>query len=252
MIGQDNKGEIAARAAGIRRSNSEWLYFLDADDAIKPDTLSSIYSHISEDIDVVVFEFPLEGKLSRNRYYCELFSFNSWWLCGKLWRRELFDDYAMSVPRYFRTGGDMLTQMRLLKNLKRSILGVPEHKYIYDEDNPMSVRRTTYKDYEYEKRMILEVREALNGVDDEIMDYYHHWQFVYLSGMMGLRYKINFSDSWIIDLRHWSETATLSLREKTAIKAINEPLFRIIFVVEKKSKHIARTIINFIKSCTTK
>lgn len=248
VIHQENGGEMAARAAGIRQANAEWLYFLDADDAIKRDTLSSIYSHISDDIDVVIFEFPLNGIISRNRYYCELLSFNSWWLCGKLWRRELFDEYAMSVPRYFRTGGDMLTQMRLLKNLKRNVLGVPEYKYIYDDDNPLSVRRTTYKDYEYEKRMILEVGQALDGIDEGIIDSYRHWQLTYLSGMMGLRYDINYSDNWISDLKIWSETADISLREKLAVRAIDKAPLRSLFVLEKFSKRVARSIFNQIKN----
>lgn len=248
LIHQENGGEMAARAAGIRKANGVWLYFLDADDAVMPDTLSSMYLHISEDIDVVVYEFSLNGKMTRLQYCRELLSFRSWWLCGKLWRRELFDDRAMSVPRYFRTGGDMLTQMRLLKNIKRFILGVPEHKYIYDENNPMSVRRTTYKDYEYEKRIILEVEQALACIGENTIDFLRRWQLVYLSGMMGLRYNINYDDSWISELYQWASEANLSFRERLVIKAIDRPLLRKTFVIEKTAKRTVRTLINVVKN----
>lgn len=40
LINQDNGGEMAARAAGIRESRGEWIYFVDADDAIMSDALS--------------------------------------------------------------------------------------------------------------------------------------------------------------------------------------------------------------------
>ena len=239
---------MAARATGIRKAKGIWMYFLDSDDAIMPDTLSSMYSHIADDIDVVVYEFPLDGKMSKVQYCRELLSFNSWWLCGKLWRHELFDERAMSVPRYFRTGGDMLTQMRLLKNIKNFVLGVPEHKYIYDENNPMSVRRTTYKDYEYEKRVIFEVEQSLVYLDEDVTDYLRHWQLVYLSGMMGLKYNINYEDEWIARVKEWSGNAKLSFREKLAIKAIDRPLYRKIFIVEKSAKRTARILIDTLKN----
>lgn len=247
LIRRENGGEMAARATGIREANGFWLYFLDADDAILPDTLSSMYSHVSDDIDVVVYEFSLNGKMNRLQYCRELLSFNSWWLCGKLWRRDLFDERTMSVPRYFRTGGDMLTQMRLLKNMKRFVLGVPEHKYIYDEDNPMSVRRTTYKDYEYERRMILEVEQDLACIDENVTEPLRRWQLAYLSGMMGLKYNINYNDSWIVELQKWAGNATLSLREKLSVKAIDRPTLRYVFVIEKSGKRIARTLFNVVK-----
>lgn len=248
LIRQENGGEMAARAAGIRKAKGTWMYFLDSDDAIMPDTLSSMYSHIADDIDVVVYEFSLNGKMTRLQYCRELLSFNSWWLCGKLWRHELFDERAMSVPRYFRTGGDMLTQMRLLKNIKNFVLGCPEHKYIYDENNPMSVRRTTYKDYEYEKRVILEVEQSLSYIDEDITDYLRHWQLVYLSGMMGLKYNINYGDEWIARVKEWSGKAKMSFREKLVIKAIDWPLYRKIFIVEKSAKRTARILIDTLKN----
>ena len=250
LIRQENGGEMAARAAGIRKAKGTWMYFLDSDDAIIPDTLSSMYSHIADDIDVVVYEFSFNGKMTRLQYCRELLSFNSWWLCGKLWRRELFDEHAMSVPRYFRTGGDMLTQMRLLRNIRRFVLGVPEHKYIYDEDNPMSVRRTTYKDYEYEKRVIFEVEQSLSYIDEDVTDYLRHWQLVYLSGMMGLKYNINYGDEWIAEVKKWAENAELSFRERLAIKAINSPLYRKAFIIEKSAKSTARTLISKVKNIT--
>lgn len=248
LVRQENGGEMAARAAGIRKANGTWLYFLDADDAVMPDTLSSMYRHIADDIDVIVYEFSLNGRMTRLQYCRELLSFNSWCVWGKLWRRELFDERVMSVPRYFRTGGDMLTQMRLLKNIKNFVLCVPEHKYIYAENSPTSVQRTTYKNYEYEKRVILEVEQSLACIDEDVTDYLWHWQLVYLSGMMGLKYKINYGDEWIVRIKKWADESKLSFREELTIKAIDKPLYRKIFVVEKSVKRIVRVLINTVKN----
>ena len=88
---------MAARASGIRQAKGAWLYFVDADDAC--DARYSVFYvlHIAEDIEVVVYEYSLNGKMSRLQYCRELLSFNSWTLWGKLWRRELFDEYVISV-----------------------------------------------------------------------------------------------------------------------------------------------------------
>lgn len=247
LIRQENSGEMAARASGIRQAKGAWLYFVDADDAVMPDTLSSMYLHIAEDIEVVVYEYSLNGKMSRLQYCRELLSFNSWTLWGKLWRRELFDEYVISVPRYFKTGGDMLTQMRLLKNIKYSVLGVPAHKYIYEENSPTSVQRSTLKDYEYEKQVILEVEQSLACLHEEVTDSLRHWQLVYLSGMMGLGYTINYEDEWILRVKKWAKEKHLSIRERLAVNAIDKPLYRKVFILEKTVKRCLRALINTAK-----
>ena len=247
LIRQENSGAMAARATGIRKACGLWLYFLDADDAIMPDTLSSMYSHIAENIDVVVYEFSLNSKMTRLQYCQELLSFNSWCIWGKLWRHELFDEYVMSIPPFFKTGEDMLTQMRLLKNMKNYVLCVPEHKYIYDENSPTSIQRATYKDYEYERQVILEVEESLACINEDVTDYLRHWQLVYLSGMIGLKYNINYKDEWITNVKNWAKEAKLSFHERLTIKAIDKPLYRKVFIVEKTTKRVARALINSVK-----
>ena len=101
----------------------------------------------------------------------------------------------------------------------------------------MSVRRTTIKDYQYEKRVILEVEKALACIDDDITDALRHWELTYLSGMMGLKYDISYGDSWIIELQKWAEKVNLSFRGKLAIRAIDRPLD----IVEQShlSQHVA-------------
>ena len=188
LIHQQNSGQTAARAAGIRKASGEWVYFLDSDDALMPDAISSIYSHVADDIDVVVYESNLNAKMTRLDYLSELLSFKSWYVWGKLWRRKLFDEYVMGIPRYFRIGEDMLMQMRLLKNINNFILCVPQHKYIYDENSTTSVRRKVLQDYEYEKRVIQDVERSLAyiDIDDDATDSLRRWQLSYLAGMMGL------------------------------------------------------------------
>lgn len=62
VVHQENGGEMAARAAGVRISSGKYLYFVDADDEIMPDTLTSMFSYMKEDVDIVAFENQYDGN----------------------------------------------------------------------------------------------------------------------------------------------------------------------------------------------
>lgn len=76
VIHQVNQGEIAARATGIRLAKGQYLYFVDSDDTIETDTLTSIISFADDSIDIVVFESPFQGLLNRDEYTAKLLSLN--------------------------------------------------------------------------------------------------------------------------------------------------------------------------------
>ncbi len=51
---QDNAGQAAARNKGIELANGEWVCFIDADDAVERDYLSSLAKGIRDDVGIVI------------------------------------------------------------------------------------------------------------------------------------------------------------------------------------------------------
>lgn len=54
LIHQENQGPSAARNHGMNLAQGEWLCFLDADDTLLPEALSTLLSAVTPDTDIVV------------------------------------------------------------------------------------------------------------------------------------------------------------------------------------------------------
>lgn len=244
VIHQINGGEIAARATGIRQSTGEYLYFVDADDTIEPDTLESMVQWMTGEVDIVAYEYSVDGIFDNVRYAQILLSFKMWTVWGKLYHRELFDEEMMNVSRYFKVGGDFLTQLKLLKNIKRKVVSRPIYKYRYNTCNPDSVQIELKHTYEYERRMMCEVESILKSLSwyDKIARAHFNWNIKYFCGFIGLGYPVDYQEDWVKELAVQSKKFGLTIRECVAIRAIEYPILRWVFVAETPLRRIARKI----------
>lgn len=250
VIHQKNCGLIRARAAGVQIATGEWVCFVDSDDMIAPDALERMYSYVSDDIDFVVFESHINTICKPQEYVQLLFKFQLLSIWGKLFRRHLFNDYVLSIPSKYQVGEDFLYQLRILCGVNRKIRICSEKKYIYNTCNTNSVQRSHKKSYEYEMALLTEVSDIMKNmqpVDDSVKVAYLKWRIVYLGGMMGLRYPVNYKDKWVIDLENECGKYTLSIKEHLIIKAINVPCLRMFLIAEKYFKGIVRRLINKFK-----
>lgn len=249
VVHKENGGEMAARAAGVRISSGKYLYFVDADDKIMPDTLISMFSYMKEDVDIVAFENQYDGNFSMVDYAEFLLSFRLWAVWGKLYRRYLFDDYVLDVPSSFKVGEDFLTNLRILKNMKGSVICKPQYKYLYNRQNPESVQRKHRNSYAYERSMILEVNKTLTSLPSysDIEHAHFKWSLAYLGGMIGLRYNIDFTEPWIKNLQIKSRNFSLSLKDRIVLSAIDVAVCRWLLIVEKVLKSLFRKFLNIFK-----
>lgn len=250
VIHQKNCGLIRARAAGVQIAVGEWVCFVDSDDMIAPDALERMYSYVSDDIDFVVFESHINTICKPQEYVQLLFKFQLLSIWGKLFRRHLFNDYVLSIPSKFQVGEDFLYQLRILCGVNRKIRICLEKKYIYNTSNVNSVQRAHKKSYEYEMALLTEVADIMKNMqlaDISVKVAYLKWRIVYLGGMIGLRYPVDYKSIWVTQLKNECKNYNLSFKESLIISAIDVPFLRIFLIMEKGLKRKARSLINIIK-----
>lgn len=244
VIHQINQGEIAARAAGIRLAKGKYLYFVDSDDTIENDTLTSIMSFAKDSIDIVVFESSFQGLMDKDEYTAKLLSFKFWNVWGKLYKRSLFDEYVLNIPRYFKVGGDFLTNLRIIVNAKGMILCKAIHKYHYRIDSPTSVQVSHKSDYNYEKSMVDAVSSIIKRINRSplVETAFFKWRLAYLGGVIGLNYDVNYNDKWIKELEEESNKMSLSIYDKIVIAAVHNKSFRLVLRCERNLRRNLRKL----------
>lgn len=104
VIHQENAGLSAARNAGFDASNGEYIYFLDSDDYILPQTLATLYEEaITNNSDFVFFDAVsfADGDFKINQNYIRK---NSYEKCGgpeMLKMLQNAGEYHSAVPLLF-------------------------------------------------------------------------------------------------------------------------------------------------------
>lgn len=147
QLDKPNGGLVSARKFGVKHARGKYVFFLDADDKISPDTLKLLYEH-SSGYDIIIGDFVLENQrgelLPLQHKNTSLFSDNksavlcnylsksiSASLCGRLIKKELL--YEFTTPNDITTGEDFITNLIIAKNfpdLNIYILNEPLYHYI--------------------------------------------------------------------------------------------------------------------------
>lgn len=175
VIHQDNGGLGAARNTGVANAKGEWLFFIDSDDTIAPESLGVLKEAIRlGGAQVIGFQFCADDgvnpprpqscgfdaaaspfRLSDRKDY--LLSLPSAWL--RLWHRSLFTESGVLFPSRVWYE-DIRTTAKLLP-LADGIRVLPDHLYNY----------LTRQGSIMNNRNLDRNREILEALDD-ILDWY--------------------------------------------------------------------------------
>lgn len=142
VIHKENGGLISARYCGVKEATGNFYIFLDSDDTLKPQAISTLYKHIkSGDYDIVRgmavridingVESPLEmykisrgvisgkGKFSEALYKGEVAPY----LWGSIYKASLFNDkvYQTTIKNKINVGEDWVTNMIISLNVEKCL-----------------------------------------------------------------------------------------------------------------------------------
>lgn len=195
VFSQINKGAGAARNKGIKEANGSNLIFIDADDEIQKDHISSLAKLHNYDIVSCSFIIKWGGRIIHSMinpavgytaeklidFYskCDILQVGS--SCNKLFKKEIIDKYKVHyLEEQGNVGEDLIFIWSYLCHCS-SFIHIDSKSYIYIE-NPSSVTHTQNRDVikvTYARLNLLEnlIKVVKNGFEKEqskkILGKYH-------------------------------------------------------------------------------
>lgn len=142
VVHQYNKGRTEARAVGTQKARGRWLCYVDADDELTEDSVSSLLDLATEDTDIV---FGNAGSLpDEHRSQIPMSDFRRLAIRGEgtigvpwgsLYRRSVLSDYLFDLPREVMMGEDYLFWIRLSFTTSRPVNALYKNVYRKGDDH---------------------------------------------------------------------------------------------------------------------
>jgi glycosyltransferase involved in cell wall biosynthesis/GT2 family glycosyltransferase len=138
VIHQNNLGLSAARNAGIRNATSKYVYFLDADNRLYPNCLSTLTQLLEENLEAIAAASKIRilGGSTQGSVWCEPYNpyillVNNQWDAGIMVRKEAVKKYGLWYDESMRHGYEDWELNLRLANTGKPLLFWPEPLYQY-------------------------------------------------------------------------------------------------------------------------
>ncbi|MFI3270105.1 MAG: glycosyltransferase family 2 protein [Rikenellaceae bacterium] len=229
-----NGGVAKARQLGVEQSTGEYIVFVDPDDWLPLDSVETLYSHMSDDVDVVIggYEsvhngihtyFTLDETIACTSQYTSILLLAEinpapW---AKLYRRYLFSyDSFPVVPK----GQDYLMNLALCAKI-RYAKTINERVYFYLQRVGSTIL-THKSDINYEKQYSLIARKILKNSINQHLDDFTHFEIRQLYTLIHNGHICSCHDEWIESVIKNSNELKISLRERVIIIIIRSPILQ--------------------------
>ena len=173
VIDQPNCGVSMARTNGIKQAQSEYIWFVDADDFIKPNCLSDIKEYLQEEPDVInIYGHRITENFTYDEY-CQLKDDNLigdmhyWGYAGlHIYKTDTIKSKNINFVKEIKYGEDELFYIDFFEKAKKVILLSPHPLYFYRQHagSAMKKLRKYRNKVERVKSIILSMAILKNGV----------------------------------------------------------------------------------------
>lgn len=164
---KENGGVSSARNLGLDNAKGEWITFIDADDIVNQSYLTHLFMDVCEVVDFVVagFEYLASGNkvtyttkfgndikesLSKDYGLTRMYenSFWQWFICSKLFRRNIITRNLIKFDESFIYGEDRLFIMKYVCSIngKMCFSNHPIYKYRIHNDSAMGISKNNFDD----------------------------------------------------------------------------------------------------------
>lgn len=165
----NNGGVSEARNLGIEKAQGEYLAFVDADDFVEEGYVSKLLSYISQNVDLVLFNYERwlsadkhetgRLQLSEGRHDCRNDLFNE--ACGlevvclsvclALYKRKIIEDNNLRFDKSMKTCEDFMFSLRYYLYVKSFFVSHETLYYYRLNESSVTSRRSVQHAYDYAK-----------------------------------------------------------------------------------------------------
>lgn len=152
----NNQGLMCARRTGYLNSSSEYVFFLDSDDALPSDALESLYDKALQsrsDIVAGILAYITPKGTEESSYPCSLkygdnrkavIKSTLLWemthtLCGKLFKYSLFEGKEYTTFEHYTNGEDGILYYQILNNVNK-VSCIDKVVYLYYQNSESSTQ----------------------------------------------------------------------------------------------------------------
>lgn len=169
IYSKENGGVSSARNLAIEKANGAFISFVDSDDYLPENVISTLYSYVSDDVDLISGSYvniKLKKEYLRHnsqtiypaqKYTSFLeYEHTNWGPCGKLYRKSIIDENNILFPIGVHYGEDHIFNLKYTKYAKNSFVITDKVVYCYNNRLRDNLCSRAFKDMANAEKALFE------------------------------------------------------------------------------------------------